>query len=185
MSLSEPAKKQKLAYASSGIGTTTHLSMERIKTATGVDITHVPYKGAAPAVADVVAGRIDLIFDSVSTSGPLVRSGKLKVLAVMANQRSSFFPDAPTLAEEGADPGLTVYFCIFAPAKTPPAIIARLNEEFAKAIKTPRVQDFYRTYTLRPEGNSAAEFAEFLKSDRAIASKVFTALGIKPGAAPP
>ena len=116
---------------------------------------------------------------------PFVKSGKLKVLAVMANQRSSFFPDAPTLAEEGADPGLTVYFCIFAPAKTPPAIIARLNEEFAKAIKTPRVQDFYRTYTLRPEGNSAAEFAEFLKSDRAIASKVFTALGIKPGAAPP
>jgi tripartite-type tricarboxylate transporter receptor subunit TctC len=90
----------------------------------------------------------------------------------------------PTLTEEGADPGLTVYFCIFAPAKTPAAIVERLSAEFAKAIRTPRVQDFYRTYTLRPEGNTPAEFAEFLKSDRANATRVFTTLGIRPGAAP-
>ncbi len=175
----------KLNWGTWGPASTPDIYLRWIERQAGAQITTIPYSSAAQANPALFAGQIDLTVTGIGFALPFVKSGKIKVLAVMGKERSSYFPDVPTLAEEGADPGLTVYFCIFAPAKTPPAIIERLNAEFAKAIRTPKVQDFYRTYTLRPEGNSAAEFAEFLKTDRAIVGKVFSALGIKPGAAPP
>lgn len=179
------ANPGKLNWGTWGPASTPDIYLRWIERMAGAQITAIPYSSAAQANPALFAGQIDLTIAGIGYALPFIKSGKLKVLAVMGNQRSTFFPDVPTLTEEGADPGLTVYFCIFAPAKTPPQIIERLNAEFAKAIRTPRVQDFFRTYTLRAEGNSAAEFAEFLKTDRSIATKVFSALGIRPGAAPP
>ncbi len=179
------ANPGKLNWATWGPASTPDLYLRWIERQTGIHITAVPYTSAAQGNPALFAGQVDLTITGVGYALPHVKAGKLKPLAVVARERSSFFPDVPTLAEEGADPGLTVYFCMFAPAKTPAPIIERLNAEFAKALRTPRVQEFFRSYTLKPEGNSAAEFAEFLKSDRAAAARVFQTLGIRPGAAPP
>ena len=186
--------KEMIAYAKSnpgvlnwgtwGAASIPDVYLQWIKHQTGVNITAIAYKGAGQAVPAVLAGEVDITFMAIGAVLPHIRAGKLKPLAVVGNLRSPHLSGTPSLAEEGADPGLRSYFGVFAPARTPKPIVDRLNAEFAKALQTPRIQEFIRKQTLDAVGGSAAEFAEFLKDDRANAGRVFRTIGVRSGDAP-
>ncbi len=159
------AKKEKLSYASSGIGTTTHLSMERMKVASGVDITHVPYQPAA-AIGAVVAGHTQVSSTSMPPAVAQIKSGKLRALAVTSAQRSPALPDVPTMSESGfSDFDDLTWFAFFAPAGTPPAVVARLNAEINKAMEAPDVAAKFAEQGLSSRRNTVAEFTAYLKSE--------------------
>ncbi len=159
------AKKEKLSYASSGIGTTTHLSMERVKMASGVDITHVPYQ-PAQAIGAVVAGHTQASSTSMPPAVPQVKAGKLRALAVTSAQRSPALPDVPTMNEQGfSDFDDLTWFGFFAPAGTPPAVVARLNAEINKAMEAPDVVAKFAEQGLTSRRNTPAEFTTYLKSE--------------------
>jgi tripartite-type tricarboxylate transporter receptor subunit TctC len=129
-------------YSSAGNGTSNHLAGELFNIMGGVDLVHVPYKGSAPALQDLVAGQVQLMFDLVSTSIPWIRSGAIRPLAVTGATRIASLPDVPTMKESGyPDYEVTAWFGIFAPAGTPEAVVARLNAEAAKAIASAEVKD--------------------------------------------
>ena len=136
------AKPGQLNYASSGNGQSTHLSAELFNTMAGVKLNHIPYKGSAPALTDVIAGQVPLMFDTMLSSMPFVKAGKLKAVAVTSPQRSPAAPDVPTVAESGL-PGYEVFAWngLLAPVGTPPAVIARLSEEMKKVLGLPEVRD--------------------------------------------
>ena len=136
------AQPGKLTYASSGNGTSIHLSGELFKSMTGVDMLHIPYKGSAPAVTDLLGGQVNMMFDNIPSSLPHIRAGKLHALGVTGPKRSPLLPDVPTIAEAGV-PGYEsyVWFGIVAPAGTPHEIIAKLHAELAKAAVTPSFHD--------------------------------------------
>jgi len=159
------AKKEKLSYASSGIGTTTHLSMERMKIATGVDIAHVPYQ-PAQAIGAVLAGHTQVSSTSMPPAVPQVKAGKLKALAVTSAQRSPALPDVPTMNESGfSDFDDLTWFAFFAPAGTPPAIVERLNAEINKAMESPDVVAKFAEQGLSSRRNSVAEFGTYLRAE--------------------
>jgi tripartite-type tricarboxylate transporter receptor subunit TctC len=137
------AKVGKLAYASAGAGTPPHLACELFKQATNTNILHVPYKGAAPALQDVLAGQADMVCDP-GIAFPHIRSGKVKLLGVLSDKRSPFFPDVPTIAEQGfKGASLDIWFGMWAPNGTPPEITARLNREIAKVLASPALKARY------------------------------------------
>ena len=159
------AKKEKLSYASSGIGTTTHLSMERMKTATGVDIAHVPYQ-PAQAIGAVVAGHTQASSTSMPPAVPQIKAGKLRALAVTSAQRSPALPDVPTMNESGfTDFDDLTWFAFFAPAGTPPAIVERLNAEINKAMEQPDVAAKFAEQGLTARRNTVAEFNTYLRAE--------------------
>jgi tripartite-type tricarboxylate transporter receptor subunit TctC len=159
------AKKEKLSYASSGIGTTTHLSMERVKMASGIDITHVPYQPAA-AIGAVVAGHTQVSSTSMPPAVPQVKSGKLRALAVTSAQRSPALPDVPTMNESGfSDFDDLTWFAFFAPAGTPPAVVAQLNAEINKAMEAPEVAAKFAEQGLASRRNTPAQFSAYLKAE--------------------
>ncbi len=159
------AKKEKLSYASSGIGTTTHLSMERVKVAAGIDITHVPYQPAA-AIGAVVAGHTQASSTSMPPAVPQIKSGKLRALAVTSAQRSPALPDVPTMNESGfSDFDDLTWFAFFAPAGTPPAVVAQLNAEINKAMEAPDVAAKFAEQGLTSRRNTAAEFTAYLRAE--------------------
>ncbi len=136
------AQPGKINFASYGSGSSNHLAAELFKAMAGIDLVHVPYKGAAPAVAAIVAGEVQVIFDVVGTSVQHIKAGKMKLLGVGSAQRSPVAPDAPTLAESGVagfDAG--TFFGVFAPAGTPRAIVDRLNREVVKVLGMPAVRE--------------------------------------------
>jgi tripartite-type tricarboxylate transporter receptor subunit TctC len=163
--LVELARKQPLSYASSGIGTTTHLSMERLKTATKVDITHVPYQ-PAQAVGAAVAGHTQISSTSMPPAVPQVKAGKVRALAVTSAQRSAALPDVPTMSEAGF-PGFDdlTWFGFFLPAGTPEPIVARLNAEINRALELPDVRERLGQLGLDFRARSPAEFAAFLRQE--------------------
>jgi tripartite-type tricarboxylate transporter receptor subunit TctC len=163
--LIELARREKLAYASSGIGTTTHLSMERIKTASNVDITHVPFQ-PAQAVGAAVAGQTQVSSTSMPPAVPQVKGGKLRPIAVTSAQRSPALPDVPTVNEQGFTnfDDLT-WFAFFAPAGTPPEIVDRMNAEINRALEAPDVKERLAQLGLEFRRNSPAEFGAFLKEE--------------------
>jgi len=138
------ARPGQLSYASNGSGTMAHLGMEMLKQSTGMDLLHVPYKGFAPAMPDLLSGRITMMMADLAPVGSQVKAGALRVLAATSSQRSSFLPEVPTVAELG-NPGyeIDVWFGLFAPAKTPPEIIARLNAEARKYLGSAEAKDAY------------------------------------------
>lgn len=154
----------KLNFGSAGTGTTVHLAGELFKSMTGINITHIPYKGAAPAMTDLLGGRVQMMFDFLSASAPQIRAGKLRALGVTSNTRSRFLPDVPTIAEAGV-PGYDVlgYFGIFAPAGTPAAVIDRLNRELAVVVDLPAVRQRFDEQWLTPAVKSPEEFNAALK----------------------
>jgi tripartite-type tricarboxylate transporter receptor subunit TctC len=159
------ARQEKLSYASSGIGTTTHLSMERMKTAGGVDITHVPYQ-PAQAIGAVVAGHTQVSSTSMPPAVPQVKAGKLRALAVTSAQRSPALPDVPTMNESGfSDFDDLTWFAFFAPAGTPPAIVEQLNAEINKAMEAPDVVAKFAEQGLSSRRNSPAEFNAYLRAE--------------------
>jgi tripartite-type tricarboxylate transporter receptor subunit TctC len=178
------AKPNSLNFGTWGPASTPDIYLQWIKHATGLEMQAVPYKGAGQANPALLAGEIDLTLYGVGNAMPHIKAGTLKPLVILGNKRTPLLPDLPTLAEEGADPGLAIYFCIFAPAKTPKPIVDKLNAEFVKALRTPRGKAMVEQFNLGAEGNSPEEFGRFLEQDRASARRVFTALGIRPSAAP-
>jgi tripartite-type tricarboxylate transporter receptor subunit TctC len=163
--LVELAKRQPLAYASSGIGTTTHLSMERLKTATKVDITHVPYQ-PAQAVGAAVAGQTQISSTSMPPAVPQIKAGKLRPIAVTSAQRSPALPDVPTMNEQGMKnfDDLT-WIAFFAPAGTPPDVVNRINAEINKALQTPEVKDKLVSLGFDVKPSSAGEFGSFVREE--------------------
>ena len=160
------ANAGKISYGSSGIGTSVHLSGELFKRMAGIEMTHVPYRGAAPALQDVIAGRLDLIFDNITASLPHVRNGAARGLAVTAAKRVPAAPDLPTIAEAGV-PGFDVstWFAFFVPAKTPPAIIKKINEDVVAALGHSMVKERLEQLGATLVGSTPQELAAFLKSE--------------------
>ena len=174
------AKPGALNYGSSGAATGTHLSAELFKYMTGVDMVHVPYKGGGPAVQALVAGQVQLNFATIVSVLPQVRAGKLRGIAVTTTKRSPAAPEIPTIAESGV-PGYDhgPWNGFLAPAKTPRAIIARLNEETAKVLQLPETKSVFMNEGAEPVGNKPEEFGAIIKEETAKWAKVIKAAGIK------
>ncbi|MEO8346461.1 MAG: tripartite tricarboxylate transporter substrate binding protein [Betaproteobacteria bacterium] len=156
----------KYTFASSGNGTSQHLSGELFKSMTGVDMQHIPYKGSPPALQDVMGGAVTMTFDNITTAWTLAKGGKLRALAVTTAKRSPAAPDVPTLAEAGVI-GYEIgsWQGVFAPAGTPPAIVNRLNTEIVKIINLPEVKERLLALGAEPVGNSSEEFTVFVKAE--------------------
>jgi tripartite-type tricarboxylate transporter receptor subunit TctC len=171
----------KLQYASSGIGTFLHLAGELFKLTAGVDLLHIPFKGAGPAMTDVIGGHTQLVFASVGSTITHLRSGKLKALGVGAMQRSPLIPDVPTVAESGL-PGYaaTNWFGIMAPAGTAPAIIATLHREISAIQDSPEMQKTFATEGADILRMGPAEFAAFIGAELVKWERVVKDAGIKP-----
>ena len=166
------AKSQpgKLSYASAGAGTPPHLACELFKLATGTYITHIPYRGAAPALQDVMGGQADFVCDP-GIAFPHIRTGKVKLLGVVSAKRSPFFPDVPTVGEQGfkgAD--LDIWFGMWAPNGTPPELIDRMNRELGKALALPTTKTRYADLGAEPVPLSTAEFKTLLVNEGKLLS---------------
>ena len=135
------ANPGKLSYATSGVGSTYHLATELFKSQTGIDLLHVPYKGAAPAAADVMGGQVSLMFDALSAALANIKAGKIRALGIASAKRNPELPDVPTISEAGV-PGYvtTIWLALYLPAKTPQSIVTRLNEAVVQAIGDPDVK---------------------------------------------
>jgi len=171
---------KKLNFASSGNGTSIHLSGEMFKQMTGVDIVHVPYRGSAPAVNDLIAGQVDLMFDNLPSSIQQVRGGNLRAIAVTSAKRSSALPDTPTIAESGV-PGFEAssWFAIFAPAKTPKEIVDKLNAEVLKILADPEVRSRFAEIGGEIRMYKPDELRAFVQSEIEKWAKVVKASGAK------
>ena len=156
------ANPGKLSFGSPGIGTSIHVSGELFKSMTGVDMIHVPYKGRQMAIPDLIGGQIQLMFDNMPSALPMVKEGKLRALGQTGAKRSPAAPEVPTIAEQGL-PGFeaTSWFAIFAPAGTPPEIIARLNAEIVRVYRLPEVHDKLKTLGLDAVLSSPQELARY------------------------
>lgn len=164
------AKKHpgELNYASSGNGTVVHLTAEAFKAQAGVFITHIPYRGTALAVPDLISNKVQILFDSIVSGMPHVKDGKLKGLAVTSMKRSPLAPDLPTVNESGL-PGFEsdTWFGIYGPKGLPTDIVNRLNSEFNKAIQSQDVKDRLAKLGAEPVGGTPAQFAAMVKKDSA------------------
>lgn len=174
------AQPGKLNCASAGNGTANHLALELFKQMAGVNITHVPYKGAPQAVTDVLAGHMDMTFNSIAPIIAHIRAGRMKVLGVASAKRSAQLPEVPTVGEAGV-PGFEAenWFGLFAPAQTPKRIIARLNEALVKVVRSPEIQKQFIALGAEPVGNSPEEFAAFVRRDMEKYAKVVRISGAK------
>ncbi len=174
------AQPSKLAIASGGNGATTHLVAELLQASAGIKLTHVPYKGAGPAIADVAAGQVPITFTSMATAASLVKAGRLRVLGVTSSKRLAAFPDVPTFEENGLT-GLTFehWWGVMAPARTPPAVVARLHAEIVKALAATDVRERFTTLAVEPRTNSPEEFRALIESDLVRWAKVVRDAGIK------
>ncbi|OWQ91509.1 MFS transporter [Roseateles aquatilis] len=175
------AKPGDLTFASAGQGTSQHLSGEVFRLLTGADLTHVPYKGSAPAIQDVMGGQVPMSFETVTVALPQIKGGKVRALAVTSAKRSAQLPDVPTLAESGV-PGFDVssWQAFYMPAGTPPAIVAKFNAEVQKIVATPEVKAKMETLGLEYTPNSPQQFAEFQRAEQARWAKVIKDGNVKP-----
>ena len=158
--------KGKVTYASSGNGTTLHLSGELFKRLAKVEMTHIPYRGGAPAINDLIPGRVDVIFDNMPSILSHVKAGSLRGLAVTTRERVAVVSELPTIAESGV-PGFDVFswFAFFVPARTPPDVIARINADTNAALAYAPVKSRFEELGANPKGSTQAELAAFLKSE--------------------
>jgi tripartite-type tricarboxylate transporter receptor subunit TctC len=174
------ANPGKLNFASSGNGTSIHLSGELFKAMAGVEMTHVPYKGSAPALQDLIAGQVQVMFDNLPPSLPQIRAGKLRALAVTSAARAPALPDVPTVAEAGL-PGFEAssWFGLLAPAGTPPAIVAQINAEVGKWLATPEAKENLAKQGANAAGGTPEDFAKHIAAETAKWAKVVKASGAK------
>ena len=175
------AQPGKLNFGSPGIGTTGHLGLAMLMHAAKLQIGHVPYRGAAPAVTDLIAGQIDGVVDNPPTVISHIQSGKIRPLAVAAKQRMALLPDVPTAAEQGvANYEASSWFGIVAPAGTPPAVVAKLNAAVAAAVRTPAMQERFSKSGARLIGDKPEEFAARIAAERKTWGEVIKAANIAP-----
>jgi tripartite-type tricarboxylate transporter receptor subunit TctC len=179
------ANPGKMTFASSGAGTSIHLSGELFKRVAGLDLTHVPYRGGAPALADLIPGRVDLMFNVMSSVLPQVQGGQMRALAVTTAQRIAAAREYPTMIEAGV-PGFEVtgWFGFMLPAKTPPEIVRKVHADSVAAIRDPAVRGRLENLGVLVTGSSPHDFAKFLKSEIDKWGPVIKEAGIKVGGGP-
>lgn len=178
---SAKAKNNSVNYASAGAGGATHLGAERLRMAGGFTGTHIPYKSSGEALTEVMTGRVDYYFSPIGLALPFLKTDKLVALATSSSKRSSALPDVPTTVEAGLpNSEYDVWIGMFAPAKTPRAIVNRLNEETAKALRSPELREKLNTLVMDPMPMTAGEFDAFLKKDFALNAALVKAAGIEP-----
>ena len=161
------SSKTPVNFASSGNATAPHLAGEAFKVATGIEnMQHVPYKGSAPALTDLLSGQVQMMFDSLPSSQPFIKSGALKAIAVTTQKRSSALPNVPTISESGI-PGFnfSTWYGMWAPKSMPQPIVQKLSNEIAQITRLPEVRERFLALGAEPVGNSAEEFAAFTKSE--------------------
>ncbi|MEQ1660604.1 MAG: tripartite tricarboxylate transporter substrate binding protein, partial [Hylemonella sp.] len=175
------ANPGKLSYASSGVGSTYHLGAEMFRSMTGIEWTHVPYKGAAPAIQDVLAGHVPVMFDNASSAIQNMKAGRVRALGVASLRRYPSLPELPTIAEEGL-PGYetTIWIALFVPSKTPAAQVQLLNREVQAAVNSAEYKERLQGLDMQPRVSSPQELADYLKSDLAKWARVVKDAGIKP-----
>ena len=173
---SEPGK---LNYGSAGTGSANHLAMELFKGMAGIDIRHIPYKGGPQAVIDLLSGRINLMFNSIAPVLQHIRAGRLRVLGIGSLQRAPLLPDVPTIAESGV-PGFEAvsWFGLVAPAKTPAAILKRLNRVVVEVMHRPEIRQRFETLGAIPVGSSSQEFGALIRSESQKYGKLVQRLGL-------
>ena len=174
------ANPGKLLNASSSNGSPGHVAGELFKFITGVQIVHVPYKGGAPAINDLIAGRVQVMFESLNSIAPFARSGAVRALAVSGGHRSPGFPDLPTIAEAGV-PGFSArtWAGVIAPAGVPQSIVETLNAAINRAIHAPAMNQFYAAIGDEPAGGTPEEFAALIASDSKKWGEVVERTGIR------
>jgi len=174
------AKANPLNYGSTGNGTISHLTMEALKHAAGINMTHVPYKGAAPAMIDMLAGQVSLMFTSTASAAPYVASGKLRMIAVASKKRSLMMPDVPTLIESGVrNFESTVWVGMAATGGTPQPVIRKLHDELIHVLNAPDMQARLAPLGAEPVGSTPEQFAALIKEDVARWAQVVKASGVR------
>jgi len=174
------AKPGELTFASTGVGANTHLALELFQAAAGVKFVHVPYRGAAPALTDLLGGQVNVFSADAAFLNAHIKGGKIKALGAASGQRNPMLPDVPTLAEQGyPDTTIDNWYGLLAPSKTPPAVIAKLHDAFAAAINDPVVKEKLIQSGAIPVADSPAEFGKFLKAEYDRWGKVVREKGIK------
>jgi tripartite-type tricarboxylate transporter receptor subunit TctC len=167
------ANPGKLTYASQGAGSTAHLSGSELELLGGIKMVHVPYNGAQPALTDVMSGNVDMFFDTLTTSVPLYRAGKLKLLGVASEERSKDVPEIPTIAESGL-PGFRsiTWFPIVGPPGMPQALADKINADVVAVLQKPQIDDKLRALRLEPMGGTPADAAKFFASETKLWGRV-------------
>ena len=174
------AKPGQLNFASGSTGSAGHLAGELFKTMAGVDMVHIPYKGAAPAVVDLLAGHVSLMFDNMSSALPNIKAARVRALAVTTLRRSPLLPQLPTISEAGLRGfDISTWFGIFAPAGTPPEIVGKLNAETVRILNSREMKERLLALGAEPVGNRPDEFAAFVKLEIQKYAKVIKASGAK------
>jgi tripartite-type tricarboxylate transporter receptor subunit TctC len=170
----------KLTYGSQGTGSTAHLSASQLEVLGNIKMVHIPYRGAVPALNDVIAGHIDMFFDTLTTSAPMHRSGKVKILAVGSAERSPVLPEVPTLAESGL-PGFrsVTWFALVAPPGTATALADKINHDVVDALRRPDVAESLARLTLEPLFGSPADTTRFFAEETSLWGKVITEAHLK------
>lgn len=175
------ANPGKLNMASSGNGTSIHLAGELFKSKTGIFMAHIPYRGSGPALLDLAAGNMDVMFDNLPSAMQLIKGGKIKALAVTSSQRSAALPDVPTVEEAAGLKGFEAssWFGLLAPAGTPADVVSRIQQEVAKSLATPAMKERLATLGAIPSGNTPAQFAALIDSEHKKWAEVVKASGAK------
>jgi tripartite-type tricarboxylate transporter receptor subunit TctC len=175
------AKPGALNFSSVGVGSATHLSAERFRFSAGVDAVHVPFKGGAEAMTEVIAGRIDFFFGPIGLVLPHIRDGKLAALVVNSARRAAALPDVPTTLEAGfTDAEYPIWFGLFLPVKTPRDVVDKLHRETAKALQTPKVRDKLAALGVDPMVMTPSEFDAYVEKEIAVNAALVKAAGIRP-----
>lgn len=170
----------KLNFASAGSGTSTHLGAELLKKEAGIFMTHIPYRGAAPAITDLIGGMADLMVADVPAVVSFIKGGQLRALTVASDTRSPALPDVPTSAEAGLKNVVSgTWYGLMAPAKTPPEVIAKVNAALNKALQQPDTLAFFRAQGVQPVGGSAEEFGTFIRAEANKWGTLAKAVGVK------
>jgi len=174
------ANPGKLTYGSSGIGSVAHISAEMLRSTTGVDLVHVPYKSAAQAYPDMISGSVAMIFDALPSAIQHIRAGKVRPIALMSDRRASLLPEIPTFAEAGfPDSTLRLWVGLHGPASLPAAVVQKLNDTVARSVAAPDVRERFTGVGLDAYHTSPREFAEMVRSDVERLGKMMAAAGIK------
>lgn len=170
----------KLNYASPGVGTPHHMSMELFKQKAGVFLTHIPYRGTAPAVTDLIGGQVDAMFLPIHVALPQIKAGKLVALAIGSDKRHALLPDVPTLAQARAgNVNVDMWYGVFAPAGTPPETVTRLNRELREILAAPEVRAAFQTQGMDPATSTPEEFKRLVERDAERWARLIKAQSIK------